>query len=45
MVIIIPVPIVISPASQETTCVECGFAYPVGNRHDCPSHIRRTTDA
>ena len=45
MVIIIPVPVIVTPAPVETTCVECGFTYPIGNRHDCPSHIRRTSDA
>ncbi len=23
-----------------TTCPNCGTCYPVGNWHDCPSHIK-----
>lgn len=23
-----------------TTCPSCGTQYPIGNQHDCPTHIR-----
>jgi uncharacterized protein (DUF983 family) len=23
-----------------TTCPSCGSSYPIGNQHDCPTHIK-----
>lgn len=29
------------PTTVHTTCVECGALYPMGNYHECPTHLRR----
>lgn len=26
-----------------TTCPSCGTSYPIGNQHDCPTHIKPST--
>lgn len=26
--------------ATHTTCPSCGSSYPIGNQHDCPTHIK-----